>query len=343
MATNSSSQPAAGNSDVNSPAQRQSFWRWAGVAFLRRREASIFIVGVLLVIYFQVRTSIFLTPDNVSILGRYAAATAIMSAGEVMVLICGELDLSIGMVFALSPFVMYLLHDAGMPMFAALILALLAACLVGILNGLITVLLKVHSFVTTMGMLFLIRGITLTISGGYPVQPQAGPLFSWIFGGSALIEFAWAIGLAILFQFILSKTRWGLHTIAVGGNLEGATEAGIKVKRIKVRNFMICSLFAGFAGILDTFHVGSIAPLAGGNQMMFMSIAAAVIGGTLLAGGVGTIIGALFGAIVLGILKDGFTLIGVSAYTFDIILGIAILATMVINVYVGRLRSLGGV
>ena len=307
-----------------------------------RREAGILIAGILLVIYFQISNAAFLSPANLQTLTQYAAATAIIAAGIVMVLVCGELDLSVGMVYALSPFVMYFAHESGVPIVLALVLGLLAACVVGIINGLVTVLLKVPSFVTTLGTLFLINGFTLTVSGGFPVQPDTGPWFEAVFGGSAYAAVFWAIVVTIVLQLVLTQTRWGLHTVATGGNLNGATEAGVKVNRIKVRNFVLCSALGGFAGIVDAFRIGSIDPLAGGTQIMFMAIASAVIGGTLLSGGVGTIVGAFIGAFVLAILKDGFTLNGVSAYTFDMILGAAILATMFINVRLTSLRTVGG-
>jgi len=188
----------------------------------------------------------------------------------------------------------------------------------------------------------LINGLTLTISGGFPVQPKAGPIVSAFFGGNPISQMGWALGITLLFQFILVKSRWGMHTIATGGNLIGAREVGVKTGLIKVGNFVLCSLLGGLAGTLDAFRIGSIDPLAGGTEIMFMAIASSVIGGTLLTGGSGTIIGALLGAAVLGILKDGFTLSGVSAYTFDMILGGAILITMLINVRLSRLRAAGG-
>ena len=332
----------ASGSKMNSTVSKSVGQRVLGF-LMRRREISIFVAGCILVVYFQITTSVFLSYANVGTLSQYASATAVMAAGEVMVLICGELDLSVGMVYALAPFLMYFAEQAGVPIVPAIILALLGAGVVGLINGLITTALKLPSFVTTLGTYFLINGFTLTISGGFPVQPEAGETFTAALGGSPIAQFAWAIGIAVVLQFVLTKTRWGLHTIAIGGNQDGATEAGIKVNRIKVRNFVVCSMFAGFAGVLDAFRIGSIDPLAGGSEIMFMAIASAVIGGTLLTGGVGTIIGALFGALVLGILKDGFTLSGVSAYTFDMILGGAILATMAINVHLNRWRTSGRV
>jgi simple sugar transport system permease protein len=132
-----------------------------------------------------------------------------------------------------------------------------------------------------------------------------------------------------------------LHTIAGGANPLGASEAGIHVKRLKLGNFILAAVLAGLTGILEAFRISSIDPQAGGNQIMFLAVAAAVIGGTPLAGGSGTIIGGLIGAAVLGILNDGFTLIGINAFTFNMILGAAILAAMIFNIHVVRLARKG--
>jgi simple sugar transport system permease protein len=190
--------------------------------------------------------------------------------------------------------------------------------------------------------MFLINGLTLTISGGFPVEPSAAPVFAAILGGDAWARLAWSLAVAIGLQFVLTRTRFGLHTIATGGNLTAAAEVGIRVRSIKIRNFILCSVLGGLAGVIDAFRIGSIDPLAGGSEITFAAIAAAVIGGTLLTGGSGTLIGAFIGALVLGILKDGFTLSGVSAFTFDMILGAAILATMAVNVRLTQWRERGG-
>jgi len=311
-------------------------------SLLHSREASIAIAGIVLVVYFQSTAPAFLSASNVANLAGYSATTAIIAAGEVMVLISGEVDLSVGQVYALAPFVMYYAQRAGVPFVPAIAVGLIPAAIIGMINGLITVVLEIPSFITTLGTLFLINGLTLTISGGFPVAPKPGPVLGNIFGGNAISQSLWAIGVTLVFQFVLVKTRWGMHTIATGGNLIGAAEVGVKTGFIKIGNFIICSVLGGLAGTLDCFRIGSIDPLAGGTEIMFMAIASAVIGGTLLTGGSGTIIGAFLGAGVLGILKDGFTLSGVSAYTFDMILGGAILITMLINVHLSRLRAAGG-
>ena len=316
--------------------------RRVGMFLLQSRESSIALAAILLIIYFGSTAAAFLSPGNIANLAEYAAMTAIIAAGEVMVIICGEVDLSAGNVYALSPFVMYFAHQAGVPFVLSILLGLVAAAFVGLINGFITVVLEVPSFITTLGTLYLINGFTLTISNGYPVQPNGTPFIINFFGGTPISQISWAIGITLLFQFVLTKTRWGLYTIATGGNLLGAAEVGIKVGKIKIGNFIICSVLGGLAGILDTFRISSIDPLAGGTDIMFMAIASSVIGGTLLTGGSGTVVGAFLGAAVLGILKNGFTLVGVSAFTFDMILGAAILLTMIINVRLSRLRAAGG-
>ena len=320
---------------------RTSVLRRTGDILLRWREASILLACVLLAAYFQSTNSTFLSVSNIQNLIDFTATTAIIAAGEVMVLVCGELDLSVGMVYALVPFIMHFLVADGLPQGAAIVLALAAAGLIGLVNGAITTLLSVPAFVTTLGTMFLINGLTLTVSGGFPVEPHASAAFTMAFGGVAWARLAWALAIAIVLQFVLNRTRFGLHTIATGGNLVAASEVGIKVTSVKICNFVLCSILGGFAGVIDAFRIGSIDPLAGGSEIMFMAIASAVIGGTLLTGGSGTVIGALIGALALGILQDGFTLSGVSAFTFDMILGAAILVTMAVNVRLTMWRERG--
>ena len=128
-----------------------------------------------------------------------------------------------------------------------------------------------------------------------------------------------------MLQFVLTWTRWGMHTIATGGNIVGAAEAGVNVRMIKIGNFVLANFLAGFAGILDSTRITTIVPLQGGPDLMFVAVAGAVIGGTSLFGGSGSVIGAFIGVAVLVILRTGFNIIGVSAFTFDLIIGIAII------------------
>ena len=305
----------------------------------RKREASIGLVAIVLAVYFQVMNSNFLlTSASLENLSQYIAPVAIIAFGEVMLMIGGEIDLSAGMVYALAPFVMYFAVTAGVPLPMSIVLALAACAGVGLLNGFITVMLRVPSFVTTLGTLFLLNGFTLTIAGGTPVNVETSPWVATVLGHGGYAEFIWTLGIVFVMHVLLRNTRWGLHTIAAGANPIGASESGINVRRIKIGNFIIVGFLAGLTGILESFRITSIDPTAGGTNIMFLAVAAGVIGGTPLAGGSGTVIGALIGAAVLGLLSDGFTLIGVNAFTFNLILGGAILLAMLFNIHIGRLR-----
>jgi simple sugar transport system permease protein len=312
-------------------------------AFVRWPEASILLVAVLLIAWFETANHDFLlTGASLENLSQFIAPVAIIACGEIMLMICGEIDLSAGMVFALAPFIMYFAADAGIPTLLALLLGLVAAGCVGLVNGLVTVVLRVPSFVTTLGTLFLINGFTLTISRGTPTTPPGSESFARVMGNWGYSEILWALLIVVVLHIVLRHTRWGLHTVAAGANETGAREAGIFVTRLKIGNFVLTAVLAGFTGCLEAFRIGSIDPQAGGNQIMFLAVAAGVIGGTPLAGGSGTIIGGLIGATVLGVLNDGFTLIGINAFTFNIILGAAILAAMLFNIHVTRLARGGG-
>ena len=307
---------------------------------LARREISILMVAVLLAVYFQSSNSAFLSQGNIRTLAQFTAATAIISAGLVMLLICGEIDLSVGQAYGFMPIAMYL-ADQTLVLPVAILVGLAATAAIGLINGVVTVYLRVPSFIATLGMLFLLNGLNVTLTDGFPkTTPEESALTNALGGEWAGI--VWALIIVALMHVLLTRTRWGLHTFATGGNLVGAQEAGVKVARVKIGNFMVCSLLGGFAGLIDALRIESIDPLAGGPNIMFAAVSAAVIGGTALAGGVGTIIGAFFGTVVLSILQNGFTLQGVDAYTYNIILGIAILIAMTANVYVGRLRRTGG-
>ncbi len=308
----------------------------------RWREGSILLVAIALAIYFESANSSFLL-SNASLqnLSQYIAPRAIIACGEIMLMIGGEIDLSAGMVYALAPFVMYFAAQAGVPILLAIPVGLAASALVGFINGFITVFLRVPSFVTTLGTLFLLNGFTLTISDGTPVNIDVSPGLGAVLGHAGYSEFLWALLVVVVMHVLLKHTRWGLHTIAAGANPIGASEAGIQVRTIKVGNFILCSFLAGLTGILESFRITSIDPTAGGSPIMFLAVASGVIGGTPLTGGSGTVIGALIGATVLGLLSDGFTLIGVNAFTFDLILGAAILLAMLFNIHAGRVRIRG--
>src|SRR5581483_11326778 len=218
-------------------------WRVAA-AFLQRREASIFVVAVALVVFFWAKNSVFVDSDNIKNVSESMAPIALVAVGEVMLLICGEIDLAVGRVFALAPAMVWVLSapdQHNLPIWVGVILALLVSAGVGLVNGVITTYLRVPSFITTLGMLFFLNGITLNLTDGSQQFMPGGSTFQNIFGSQPEhyflwlnSEFFWALALMAAVQFVLTWTRWGLHTVATGGNPVGAAESGVNVRRIKI-------------------------------------------------------------------------------------------------------------
>ncbi len=343
---------ASRGSSSGTPAQsrRGSLARQIFERALTLREGSIIVVTLVAAIYFSVNTSTFLTGDNFKTLLPYFAPFAIIAAGEVFVMILGEIDLSIGAMYVFIPFVFYKFDTAGLGLVPSLILALLVGMAVGLINGFFVAVVGIASFVVTLGTLFAFEGLALIISHGEPVATPGAEVhvvngvnhistFAKIFGGGTYSELIWALVIVVALQVVLTFSRWGLYTVSIGSNKLGAAEAGVRVRLLTIRNFILCALTAGFVGILEAVRSSTITPgTAGANEILFLAIAAAVIGGTLLAGGSGTVVGALIGALFLGILKDGLTLQGVNADYLLFYLGLAIIVAMTANVYVQRCR-----
>ena len=315
----------------------------AATLFLKQREASVLAIAVILFIYFAATTTAFVSHGSFVNIAQYMAPYVIIGIGLVLLMVCGEIDLSVGFVWTLSPFVMRFFIDSGIPALLAIIITvLILAVIIGGINGIITTVFGVPSLITTIATGFIIFGYTLTISAAQQVNipPSSLGLGHW-FGFEAWSEIIWASVLVLIFHVILTRTRWGLYTVSVGGNMLGASEAGIKVNRIKIGNFMLCSGFGALAGIIEAFKNNIIDPSAGQLNVLLIALTGAVIGGTAMMGGSGTMIGMWLGMLVLGILNDGFNLRGISSNKLLIILGAAILLAMIANTYLSRLRSAG--
>ena len=321
--------------------------RDVGALLVRQREATVFLIDVLLIVYFGFISSTgrhaFFTHVNLVTLSQFAAPIIIIALGEVMLLICGEIDLSAGFTYQLTPFVMYyMITDYHLPGLLAILIALLTGVVIGWFNGFLVVTMGLPSFIATLGTAFVINGIVLTMSGAeqQSIPPEVEGIGHWI-GQFGWAEITWAVILTAIFHVLLTRTRWGLHTVATGGNQLGAREAGVSVARIKYGNFMLTGLLGSLVGLQIAFQISIIDPTSGGYIPMFYAVAAAVIGGTAMLGGSGTIIGAFFGGILLAVLTNGFSVVGISAYPLPIIFGGAILLAMIANVQLTRLRDRG--
>ena len=311
-------------------------------AFLYQRELTPIVITVLLFAYFAFRAgSNFTDTLSLSSAVGFAGPVAGIAIGEVLLLVLAEIDLSAGQVFLFCPWVMYWMHQDGLPLVLAIVIALVAVSAVGAINGLITVRLNVPSFVTTLAMNFILYGVVLTASNnlqGSPIPLSGQTSFIAQFMGVwKWSEILWVIALTIILTVLLTRTRFGVRIIATGGNLTGAAEAGVPTQRVKVWCFVICSFVAGLVGIVDSIKYGTLDPGNFGVDYILYAVGACVIGGTALTGGRGTVVGAFIGAILIGVLQDGLTVIGISTNQFFIYVGVVIIVAMALNVQFDRI------
>ncbi len=306
------------------------------------------MITIGLFVYFTIKAgSNFTDTLSLSSAAGYAGPYAAIGVGEVLLLVLAEIDLSAGQVFLFCPWVMYWLHGDGVPLLAAILIALLVVSAVGAINGLITVLLNVPSFVTTLATNFILYGLVLVESNqlqGSPIPLSSGSGFwSKVMGTGTWSEIIWVAAITIVMTVVFKRTRFGVRIIATGGNLVGAAEAGVPIRRVKIWAFVLCSFLSGLVGIVDSVKYGTLDPGNFGVDYILYAIGACVIGGTALTGGRGTLLGAFIGGILIGILQDGLTLIGVSTNVFFIYVGAVIIGAMAVNVQFDRLiaRSRG--
>ena len=325
------------------------------VVLSRYREASIAVVAIVLVIYFQLGNPAFLSSQELSVVLRDTGRFGLIAVGEVMLMITGEIDLSVGSIFSLAPYLMVLMTISwGVPLAVSAVAGVLLGVLIGVVNGIVTVKFRVPSLITTVGTFFLLQGVVVSVYNSQPIVAPVQEPFNEIFGENlysptdsvwswhgltAFTPFLWTVLVIAAMALVLNRTTFGLHTTATGSNIVGAKEIGVPTDRIKVYNFMIAGGFAAAAGIINTAEFASADPLAGGPFLTLQAIAAAVIGGTSLLGGSGTPIGALIGAFVVATLNNGLVMMGAQATVSDIYLGAAIVLAMVLNVQVDRMRS----
>jgi simple sugar transport system permease protein len=215
------------------------------------REVTIFAVLVVLIVFFAVKNSEFLTYDNIVTIGQYVAPVAVIGAGEVLLLTLGEIDLSAGQTFLLSAWITLWLQQDGIPIGWAIVISLLCCVAVGLFNGLFTIMFNVPSFVTTLGTYYALLGVVLIVSNDEQVSMVGiTGRFGQIFGMSNWAELFWALGIVVVLHVLLKGARFGWHVTATGGNKLGASEAGIPANRVKIWCFVIVALGAGFIGIL---------------------------------------------------------------------------------------------
>lgn len=325
--------------------------RGRGTRFLRNflslREGSILVVTAAITILFAVFFTDFDSTQSFFVIATTAAPLIIIGTGQTFLLTVGELDLSVGSVFALAPVIVLVLNGEGIPLPAGMVVAILSSAVVGFANGLIAVKLRVPSLLTTLGMFFLVTGVSLEISNFETITAPHGTSFEIAMGGGSVGYFPttliWAIAIAAVFALIFSYTKHGLWSIATGSNINASLEVGVNTTRTKIVNFIMTASLAGFAGVLETMRTETAYALQGAFPLTLQTIIVAVIGGTALSGGSGTVIGTMIGAVFLGVLNDGFAIVGLNANVYLLTLGAVLVAAVAINLRVQTIKRLGRV
>lgn len=283
----------------------------------------------------------FLTVTNFFNVGTQIAVILILALGQTFVIVSGGIDLSVGSVLALAGVVFgWATAVAGLPLLPALLLGLGAGAAAGLVNGLLITLGNLPPFIATLAMLSAARGLALVISGGVPLSPIPGPvreLGSGDLFGAVPLPVVLMLAMWLLTAAILRYTYPGRCMYAIGGNEEAARLSGIGVGRQKLLIYTLSGFFAGVAGILQTARLASAQPQAG-FTFELDAIAAVVIGGASLTGGVGTASGTLIGALILGVLRNGLNLLNVSAFWQQVVIG-AVIALAVMTDTLRRRRK----
>lgn len=307
-------------------------------------EFGIFFALAALVAIFQILSGLFFSSGEISGATTTTSTIGIIGVGVALLMISGEFDLSVGAVAAFVPIIMgELIIGLAWNPFVAFLAAMACGAAIGLFNGAVTLLFNIPSFITTLGSYFMINGLNYIITGGYTIDIFGhGPLYA-ILGGQPTgwpisAPFIWMLVLGLAGAVLLSSTQYGNWIFAAGSKGGAAARAvGVPVRRVKMSNFVLCALLSGFAGCAALAQYGSTSSGFASNYNL-VSIVAAVLGGTSLMGGRGSVYGTIIGACVLGVLETGLVLVGAPGTWYTVMIGGILVLAVVVNV---RIDSIG--
>jgi simple sugar transport system permease protein len=314
---------------------------------LTRPEIGAVVGAVLVFVIFAVWAggNGFLSLAGTASYLEVAAQVGIVASAVALLMIAGEFDLSVGSVVGAAGMVVAIcIGIIGLPVWLSVILAFAFALVIGFVNGYLVVKTRLPSFIVTLGMLFILRGLTIGITRAVTGRTQVGGLAATTDGdpiatiftaniGPFSISILWWIGLALLATFVLLRTSFGNWIFGVGGSAIAARNVGVPVNRVKIILFMATAASAALLAVIQVLDVGSGDVLRGSDKE-FEAIITAVIGGTLLTGGYGSAIGAVFGALTLGMTKQGIVFAGIPGDWYQAFLGVLLLAAVIVNNYI---------
>jgi simple sugar transport system permease protein len=298
---------------------------------------------------FSARSPDFLSAGNISNLLAFTPELGMISLGMTLLMTAGEFDLSVGSVFGFAPIIMWTLYNTHIaPLEIGFVVAILVAAIIGLANGWFVTYLKIPSFLVTLGMLLVVRGIALYVTDGFPQRTWTAesPLMKILVGEIAIFDLRiyasllWFILFAVILGYVLTESKVGNWIQAAGGNPEAARARGVRVARTKIALFVLTAVISAYAGITSSIRVSAANPNSG-TQYELEVIAMVVIGGTALTGGRGTIIGTVLGVLILRTMRDGIVFIGVPGLAYNIFIGGIILAMMALHSWLERRHHAG--
>ena len=287
----------------------------------------------LIILFSALRPSRFPTVLNMMFIARNASVLVIAATGMTFAILIAQIDLSIGSVMSLSGVIAAAFISAGLNVFTAILLAMLAGIIVGLANGILIAKFKFDYWIVTFSTMGVCAGLALVVSDGRTIL-VGDPTFGWIGGGKIGAVFAmvyFTVLLVIIMHFVLAKTRYGYRVYAIGGSEQSAMLSGIPVVRNHICVYIISGLFASIAGVVLAAMSNAASPISG-TAYSFEAMAAVVIGGTPFDGGKGGVIGTVFGALMLRILASGLNLLGIPANWQQVIIGAVIVAVIIADV-----------
>jgi len=303
------------------------------------RELNVLVAFFLLCLFFYwQRPDVFVKTANLAVIMRFISTFGMLAMGEVLVIITGGIDLGVGYMTALTGVTSawLILKGVGslvppMGLVPAILITLVVGALIGVWHGLFVTKLRIPPFIITLGTWLMARGLAAYITRGYPVVFPSGHPFlvlgqDEVFG--IPISFLILLGVAVVISVILSYTPLGYRIYAVGGNIEAARLSGVDVDRVRIFCYATSGFLAALTGVILASRLGQGTPVVGGAYELW-AIAAAVIGGTSLMGGEGTVFGAILGSAIVGAMQNGMVLLNVSSYLQDVILGVVLVVAVV--------------
>ncbi len=306
------------------------------------REIGILGALLLMILVLAIQIPQFREIQNLTNITRNFSFVGIVAMGMTAVILTGGIDLSVGSTWGMTAVIVAALLTAGWPVPLAILTGLVGAAGIGLINGLCITRLNMSPFVPTLATLSIARSLALIITRGRPISifGDEYQFFLWIGGGDILgvpNPFIIFLLIAGLFWVLLSRTVWGRYVYAVGGNERAARLTGLRVDRLKIIVYILSAMVAGIAGIIQVSYLSSVtADLGTGNELAV--IAATVIGGANLAGGEGTIIGTVIGAMMLEVLRNGLLLFGIDPYWQGVFVGAVIILAVSVDYFRKLLR-----